>query len=221
MRSAAAEFLGTLLLVAAVVGSGIMGQYLAAGNDAIALLANTGATCAALFVLISVFGPISGAHFNPVVSAVLAARGQFPLARLPGYAAAQVAGGILGAVLANAMFALPLLQVAAKERFGPALWLSEVVATFVLLLAILGTAGANPRATPAAVALIIGAAYWFTASTSFANPAVTIARVFSDTFAGIAPAGVPPFIAAQAAGATFAALLWSWLEAGAIKAPDA
>ncbi len=195
-----AEALGTALLVATVVGSGIMAETLAAGNVAVALLANTIATGAMLFVLITMFGPISGAHFNPVVSGVFKLRGELSLGLLAAYCAMQIAGGIAGTLLAHAMFDLPLVQVSLHERTGLSQWLSEAVATFALVLTILGTLHARPSAVPASVALVIVAGYWFTASTSFANPAVTIARAFSDTFAGIAPRDVAGFIAAQVIG---------------------
>jgi glycerol uptake facilitator-like aquaporin len=203
-RALAAEALGAALLVTAVIGSGIMGERLAGGNDAVALLANTGATAAALYVLIALLGPISGAHFNPVVTVVLWARGDVAARAVLPYGAAQVAGAAAGAMLANAMFALPLVTAAATARSGTALWLSEIVATFTLVLVILGLSKTRPAAIPAAVALTIAAAYWFTASTSFANPAVTLARSLSDTFAGIDPRHVPAFVVAQAVGGALA-----------------
>ena len=203
-----AEALGTALLVATVVGSGIMAETLAGGNIALALLGNTIATGAMLFVLITIFGPVSGAHFNPVVSGVFVLRRELSLGLLVAYGAAQIAGGVAGTLLAHAMFDQPLLQLSAHVRTGPAQWLSEAVATFALVLTILGTLRAKPAAVPASVALVIVAGYWFTASTSFANPAVTIARALSDTFAGIAPADVAAFIAAQTAGG-----LTAWLVA--------
>lgn len=204
----AAEALGTAILVATVVGSGIMAETLAAGNIGIALLANTIATGAILFVLITMFGPVSGAHFNPVVSLVFALRRDLRAGELAAFVLVQIAGGIAGTLLAHAMFDQPLLQFSAHVRTGPSQWLSEVVATFALVLTILGTLRAKPDAVPASVALVIVAGYWFTASTSFANPAVTIARTLSDTFAGIAPANAPLFIAAQVIGA-----LTAWLVA--------
>ncbi len=207
----AAEGLGTALLVAVVVGSGIMGARLADGNPAVALLANAIATGAGLFVLISIFGPISGAHFNPVVSAAFAFRRDLPWPALPGYMAAQVAGGCLGAALANAMFDLPILEVSTHLRAGPSQALSEAVATFGLLLTIFAVLRFRPLATPAAVGLYITSAYWFTASTAFANPAVTIARTLTDTFAGIAPASAPAFIVAQVVGTIAALALIPWL----------
>lgn len=200
-RLVAAECLGTALLVATVVGSGIMAQALSAPSLGVALLGNTIATAGMLYVLITVFGPVSGAHFNPAVSLVFAARGQLAWRSLAPYVAAQVAGGLAGTVLAHAMFALPLVQFSTHARSGPPQWLSEFTATFSLVLAILGTLRARPEAVPTAVALVITAGYWFTASTSFANPAVTLARALSDTFSGIAPADAPAFIAAQLAGA--------------------
>ena len=204
----AAEMLGTAILVATVIGSGIMAEAMAGGNVALALLANTIATGAILFVLITVFGPVSGAHFNPVVSLVFVLRRELEGRELAAYTAAQIVGGLVGTLLAHAMFELPLLQMSAHTRTGPAQWLSEAVATFALLLTILGTLRARPEAVPVSVALVIVAGYWFTASTSFANPAVTIARAFTDTFAGIAPANAPLFIAAQIIGG-----LSAWLVA--------
>ena len=206
-----AEALGTALLLAVVVGSGIMGQRLSGGNDALALLGNTLATGAGLVVLITVFGPISGAHFNPAVTLVFALRRELTARLALAYVAAQVAGAVLGVWAAHAMFAEPILQVSAKLRDGPSQAWSEFVATFGLILTILGTLKARPEATPMAVGLYITAAYWFTASTSFANPAVTVARSLSDTFAGIAPASAPTFIAAQLGGALIAAALGHWL----------
>jgi glycerol uptake facilitator-like aquaporin len=197
----AAEWLGTLLLVAIVVGSGVMAERLADGNTAIALLANTAATVAGLYVLIGLFAPISGAHLNPLVSVVEALGGRLAWGQVPGYLVAQIAGGCAGAVLAHAMFGLPLLQWGTAVRSGPGLWLAEAVATFGLLLVVLRSPA---ELVAARVAAFIGAAYWFTASTSFANPAVTLGRMLSDTFAGIAPQSVGAFIAAQAAGAGLA-----------------
>lgn len=210
-RSIVAEALGTALLLAIVVGSGIMGDRLAGGNDAIALLANSLATGAGLYVLILVFGPVSGAHFNPAVSLVFALRGEIGARMALAYAAGQAAGAVLGVWAAHAMFAEPLLQVSSKPRDGLALAFAEFVATFGLIATILGTARARPDAVPAAVGLYIMAAYWFTASTSFANPAVTIARSLTDSFAGIAPGSVPAFIAAQFAGGLTAVWLCRWL----------
>ncbi len=201
----AAEFTGTALLVATVVGSGIMAETLAAGNLAVALLGNTVATGAMLFVLITVFGPVSGAQFNPAVTAVFALRGDMTWREGAGHMAMQLVGGVTGTLLAHAMFEQPLMQMAAHVRSGPGQWLSEAVATFVLVLTILGTIRHRPEAVAGTVALAIVAGYWFTASTSFANPAVTIARMLSDTFSGIAPADVPAFIGGQIAGAFLAA----------------
>lgn len=198
----AAEAMGSLLLAATVIGSGVMAQRLAAGNAAIALLANTAATVAVLAVLISLFAPVSGAHFNPAVSVIQAVRRRLPWQDAAAYALVQVLGCCLGAVLAHSMFDLPLLQTSLHVRAGVAQGLSEGVATFGLLLVVLG---GSDRDTPWMVAMWIGAAYWFTASTSFANPAITIARSLSDTFAGIRPRDVPVFILAQFLGA-FAAL---------------
>jgi glycerol uptake facilitator-like aquaporin len=211
VRRLAAEALGAGLLLAIVIGSGIMGERLAGGNVAIALLGNTLATGAGLVVLIQVFGPVSGAHFNPAVTLVFAMRRELSARLALAYACAQIIGAVLGVLAAHAMFAEPILQVSTKLRDGPAQAFSEFVATFGLLATILGTARFRPEATPYAVGLYITAAYWFTASTSFANPTVTLARSLSDTFAGIAPASVAPFIAAQAAGALAAWLVFGWL----------
>jgi len=210
-RRLAAEALGTALLLAVVVGSGVMGERLAGGNVAIALMGNTLATGAGLVVLITVFGPISGAHFNPAVSLIFALKRELSPGRAGAYALAQVVGAILGVFAAHAMFGLPILEVSAKLRDGPAQAFSEFVATFGLVGTILGALAVAPRATPAMVGLYITAAYWFTASTSFANPAVTLARSLSDTFAGVAPASAPAFIAAQFAGALAGLWVFSWL----------
>ena len=199
-----AECLGTCALLCAVIGSGIMAERLAGGNVAVALLANTFATVFALWVLIELLGPLSGAHFNPAVSLVMAWRKELPRQRLAGYVLAQLLGAALGAWLAHAMFELPLLQWSAKVRTGPAQWLAEAVATGGLLLVILR---APVGKTPALVAAYIGAAYWFTASTSFANPAAVFGRMMSDSFAGIAPQDAPGFVVAQLAGAFGGALL--------------
>jgi glycerol uptake facilitator-like aquaporin len=207
----AAEFLGTAFLVAAVVGSGIMGERLAGGNVAIALLANTIATGAALLAMILTFGSISGAHFNPAVTLADAFHRRIPWREVPFYIAAQCTGGIAGTVVAHLMFGLPWYSLSTHPRHGGALVFSEFVATFGLLSVIWGCSYARPDATPFAVAAYITAAYWFTASTSFANPAVTLARALSNTFAGIAPADVALFIAAQLAGAFSATLLFRWL----------
>jgi glycerol uptake facilitator-like aquaporin len=211
LRRVAVEFVGTGFLVAAVVGSGIMGERLAGGNIAIALLANTLATGAALVALILMFLPISGAHFNPVVSIADASRGGMPWTDAALYVAAQICGGILGTACADIMFALPAFSVSHHARAGGAQWFSEFVATFGLLLVIRLCARFALEWIPFAVASYITAAYWFTASTSFANPAVTIARALSDTFAGIRPADVPAFIAAQLAGGMAAVAFSEWL----------
>lgn len=193
-----AEALGTALLLAIVIGSGIMAERLAGGNLALALLANTLATVWGLYVLIEVFGPVSGAHFNPAVSAVMALRGELPASALLPYAGAQLLGAMLGAWLANAMFELPVLQLSSHVRSGTGQWLAEVVATAGLLLVILRAPAGKASSL---VAGYIGAAYWFTASTSFANPAAAFGRMFSDSFAGIAPASAPGFMLAELAGA--------------------
>jgi len=198
-----AEGLGTALLLAVVIGSGIMGQRLCGGNVAVALLANTLATVGGLYVLIEVFGPVSGAHFNPAVSLVMACRRELRWALVPGYVVAQLVGAMLGAWLAHAMFDMSILQFSSRIRSGEGQWIAEGVATFGLLLVILRA----PRARVAAMAAAyIGAAYWFTASTSFANPAAAFGRMFSDSFAGIAPASVPAFVLAELAGAALALL---------------
>ena len=206
-----AEFIGTAFLLATVVGSGIMAEQLAGGNVAIALLGNTIPTGAILVVLITMLGPISGAHFNPAVSLVFALRGE--LAWLQGgfYVAMQIAGGIIGVWAAHMMFDDSLLQFSSKVRSGPSQWFAEGVATFGLVFTILATLRAKPDAVAMAVGLYITAAYWFTASTSFANPAVTIARGFSDTFAGIRPMDVPAFVVAQLVAAVIAWLVCRWL----------
>ena len=213
-RRLVAEALGTALLLAVVIGSGVMGERLSGGNAALALLGNTLATGAALVVLITVFGPISGAHFNPVVSLAFALRRELTWPTFSAFVAAQVVGAVLGVFAAHAMFDLPILQISTKLRDGPAQAFAEVVATFGLLATILGTVRFRPEATPTAVGLYITAAYWFTASTSFAKPAVTIARSLSNTFAGIAPASAPAFIAAQALGALIAVRTFGWLLKG-------
>lgn len=221
VRRLAAEALGTALLLAVVVGSGIMGERLAGGNDAIALLGNTLATGAALVVLITVFGPLSGAHFNPAVTLVFALRREIAWGLAAGYVAAQATGAVLGVWAAHAMFAEPIWQLSTKLRDGPAQALSEAVATFGLVGVILGSLRFRPEATPMMVGLYITAGYWFTASTSFANPAVTVARSLSDTFAGIAPSSAPAFIAAQLVGALAAAGLFGWLLGGPVRGrPD-
>ena len=210
-RRLVAEGLGSAFLLAAVVGSGIMGERLCGGNVAIALLANTLATGAALVVLIAIFGPISGAHFNPAVSLAFAWRGELPWSVAAGFIAAQIAGAIAGVWAAHLMFELPVWQFSITARTGRGQWMAEAVATFGLLLTIFGCAARTPAAVPYAVGLYITSAYWFTASTSFANPAVTIARSLSDTFAGIAPSGVMGFVAAQLAGMGVAILVGRWL----------
>lgn len=196
-----AEFLGTALLLAVVIGSGVMAERLAGGHAAVALLANTLATVGGLYVLIELLAPVSGAHFNPAVSLVMALRGELPRGAVLPYIAAQLAGAVAGAWLAHAMFELPLLQVASRLRSGGGQWLAEGVATCGLLLVVLR---APPSRVAAMAAAYIGAAYWFTASTSFANPAAVLGRMLSDTFAGIAPASAPAFVAAQLAGAALA-----------------
>jgi len=199
-----AEYLATLLLLAAVIGSGVMGERLGGGNAAVVLLANTLATMAALYVLVDLFGPLSGAHMNPLVSAVLALRGEFDAALLMPYVGAQLAGAACGAWLVHAMFGLPFLQWSQHAREGAGQWLGEIVATAGLLLVVLRA----PRARIAALlAAWIGAAYWFTASTSFANPAATFGRMLSDSFSGIAPRSVPSFLAAQIVGAVLGSAL--------------
>ena len=210
-QRAAAEGLGTAFLLAAVVGSGIMAERLAGGNGALALLGNTLPTGAMLTVLILVFGPISGAHFNPTVSLAFALRGEldWPVAAV--YVLCQVSGAVVGVCAAHVMFELPIWQLSTTVRSGPGQFVAEIVATFGLLLTILACAARTPAATPYAVGLYITAAYWFTASTSFANPAVTVARSFSNTFAGIAGAGVFAFILAQSLGMIAALIVGWWL----------
>jgi glycerol uptake facilitator-like aquaporin len=210
-RRLGAEFLGTAFLLAAVVGSGIMAERLAGGNVAIALLGNTLPTGAILVVLITMLGPISGAHFNPAVTAVFHLRGDIGLRESALYVAAQITGGIAGVLAAHLMFDETVFQLSLKLREGPSQWFAEWVATFGLLVTILLTLRAREAAVPMAVGLYITAAYWFTASTSFANPAVTIARGFSDTFAGIRPENVPAFIVAQMLGAVAALYVCRWL----------
>lgn len=200
-RKLIAELLGTALLLAVVIGSGVMAERLSGGNVAIALLANTLATVGGLYVLIEVFGPVSGAHFNPAVSAVMAWRGELPTLALLPYIAAQLIGALLGAWLAHAMFDMSMLQLSTKLRDGTGQWIAEGVATFGLLLVILRAPAGR---APAMVAAYIGAAYWFTASTSFANPAAVFGRMFSDSFAGIAPSSAPGFVAAELLGAALA-----------------
>ncbi|HTT99611.1 MAG TPA: MIP/aquaporin family protein [Rhizomicrobium sp.] len=213
-RRLVAEGLGTAALLMAVVGSGIMGERLAGGNAAIALLANSVATGAALVVLITTLGPISGAHFNPAVTAFFALRREISLKLALGYAAVQCAGAIAGVWAAHAMFATPILEVSERLRDGPAQWWSEFVATFGLLATIAGAVRYAPQSAPTLVGLYITAAYWFTASTSFANPAVTLARMMTSSFAGIAPSSAPMFVVAQmiAVFAGFVALGWLFAE---------
>lgn len=199
-----AEFLATGLLLVTVVGSGIMAERLAGGNDAVALLANTLATVGGLYVLIEVFGSLSGAHMNPAVSAVMAARGELPKTLLPAYILVQLAGAVCGAFLANAMFDLPVLEFSEKERSGTGQWLGETVATAGLLLVVLRAPASRVAMM---VAAYIGAAYWFTSSTSFANPAAAFGRMFSDSFAGISPGDVPAFVVAQVIGAALGATI--------------
>ena len=210
-RRAVAELMGSAFLLAAVVGSGIMAQRLAGGNGALALLCNTLPTGAILAVLILIFGPVSGAHFNPVVTLAFALRRALPGRDALVYVAAQLAGAIAGAWIAHLMFELPLLQVAATARGGGGQWLAEAIATFGLVVTIFGCVAVARASVPYAVGLYITSAYWFTASTSFANPAVTVARALSDTFAGIAPGGVAAFILAQCAGALAATWFAIWL----------
>lgn len=210
-RRLTAEALGSALLTGTVIGSGILAARLAAGNDAIALLGNTVATAAMLYVLVSALGPISGAHFNPAVTLVMAIRREITVAPALGYVAAQIGGCFAGAVLAHAMFELPLIQLSVHARAGGAQALSEGVATFALMFAILCVSRWRPEAVPAAVALVIAAGYWWTASTSFANPAITIARAMSDTFAGVRPADAPSFIIAEFIGALAAAAVCGFL----------
>ncbi len=211
-RRLLAEAVGTTALLATVVGSGIMGTQLAAGNDAIALLANAAATAGVLYVAIVVLGPLSGAHFNPAVTLAMRLRGDLDTRATLAYVGVQCVAAIAGVVLAHAMFDLPLLQPGTHARTGAAQWLSEAIATCGLLLTLLLGLRARPTAIPALVAAYIFAAYWFTASTSFANPAVTLARALTQTFAGIRPIDAPGFIVAQLAGTALALLLAAWLE---------
>ena len=205
-----AEAIATALLLATVIGSGVMGETLAGGNTAIALLGNTLSTGAILVVLILSFGPVSGAHMNPAVSLAFFLRKQIPLVTLLAYIVAQLVGAVTGVALAHAMFDLPVVQVSEHVRSGPGQWISETVATFGLVFTVFAVLRTRPTAVCYAVGLYIAAAYWFTASTSFANPAVTIARSLSNTFAGIQPDGIGPFIAAQLVGALLATGLWTW-----------
>jgi glycerol uptake facilitator-like aquaporin len=212
-KACLAEALGTVILLATVVGSGIMAEQLSGGNLALALLGNTLPTGAMLVVLITVFAPVSGAHFNPVVSFAMCLTGNMPWSRLLPYSVCQVAGAIVGVLIAHAMFDLSIFQVATKMRFGQGQWIAETVATFGLLLTIFGVMRHNRAAIPLSVGLYIAAAYWFTASTSFANPAVTIARSLTNTFSGIAPVAVLPFIIAQTLGMLSSVALCRWLFA--------
>ncbi len=218
-RRLCAEGVGSLLLAATVIGSGIMAERLAGGNVAVALLANTGATVAVLATLIGTLGPVSGAHFNPAVSLIQVLRRNLSVRDASAYALVQIAGCVVGAVLAHAMFELPLIQASAHVRAGPAQWLSEIVATGGLVVVVLSCAG--PEVAAWRVAAWIGAAYWFTASTSFANPAITIGRALSDTFAGIRPADAPGFIAAQVVGALGGLYLGKLLFERATRAASA
>ena len=220
-RRLVAEGIGTALLVAVVVGSGIMGEQLADGNDAVALLGNTLATGAALVVLILIFGPVSGAHFNPVVSLSFALQGELRWRDLFAYLPVQIAGGIAGTLLAHVMFDQPLVQVSAHVRTGIGVWVGEVVASFALLATIIGCLRNAPQAVPYAVGLVIAAGYWFTSSTSFANPAVTIARSLTDSFSGIRPLDAPGFIAAQIVGAAAATVVMAWLLCAPKSRPTA
>ena len=210
-RNLMAEALGSFFLFATVIGSGIMAEQLSGGNIAVALLGNTLATGAMLFVLITMLGPISGAHFNPTVTLVMALRGDLRRTALAAYIPAQLAGGILGVWAAHLMFGLPIIQFSEHSRTGIGQWAGEFIATFGLILTILGTVRMRPTAVPSSVALYITAAYWFTSSTSFANPAITIARSLSNTFAGIAPVDVSGFVLAQLAGSLAAAGAARWL----------
>ena len=207
-----AEFLGTLFLLTTVVGSGVMAEGLAGGNTALALLGNTLATGAMLAVLITIFGPLSGAHFNPAVTLAFAIRNEISRGEASIFIVVQILGGVLGTWLAHAMFEIDWLQFSTHARTGPAQWLAEVVATFGLVMTILGTLRARPSAVAPMVGLYIAAAYWFTASTSFANPAVTIARSLTDTFSGIAPEHAPAFIAAQLVGAALATWTFRFID---------
>jgi glycerol uptake facilitator-like aquaporin len=219
-RRLVAEGLGTAMLLATVVGSGIMGEHLAGGNVAVALLANTLATGAGLVALILTFGPISGAHFNPAVTLADASQGGLAWREVPGYVVVQVLGAIAGVALANTMFGLPVVFASNHVRAGGAQLLSEFVATFGLLAVIWGVARARPAAVPFAVGAYITAAYWFTPSTSFANPAVTLARALTDTFAGIRPLDVPGFVVAQLLGAGAATALFRWLVPDLARVAD-
>ena len=218
-RRLTAEAIGTALLLASVVGSGIMGERLADGNVALALLGNTIATGAILVVIILMFANVSGAHFNPAVTVTFLLRREIGFGLAAAYIAVQVASALLGMWLAHAMFEEPIFQLGVKARTGPAQWLAEIVATFGLVATILATSRWRPQSVAYAVGLFISAGYWFTASTSFANPAVTVARAFTTTFSGIAVTDAPPFIAAQFVGAVLAAVLLGWLLRPAVETP--
>ncbi|MFV2002997.1 MAG: MIP/aquaporin family protein [Paracoccaceae bacterium] len=217
-----AEFLGTLFLLSAIVGSGIMAERLAGGNVAITLLANSISTGAMLVVLILMFGPISGAHFNPAVTLAFAIKKDIRGADAVLYVVAQIAGGVIGVMLANLMFELPLISASTTARGGTGQWIGEVVASFGLIATILACLKFRAGATPYAVGLYITSAFWFTSSTSFANPAVSVGRALSDSFAGIAPADVAAFVVMQLIGAVLAVLSFNWLlgDAGAVAAGD-
>ena len=210
-RRIAAEFIGTAMLLAIIVGSGIMGERLAGGNEALALLGNTIATGAGLVVLIHIFGPVSGAHFNPLVTLAGLLRRETRVRDALFYAAAQLGGAVFGVLAAHAMFAEAIVQTSTKARDGLPQGLAELIATFGLIGTIIGTQRHRPEVTPVAVGLYITAAYWFTASTSFANPAVTVARSLSNSFAGIAPASIALFVAGQLAGALTGIVFFGWL----------
>ena len=212
-RRLVAEFAGTMLLLATVIGSGIMAERLADGNLAVALLGNTIPTGAILYVLITIFGPVSGAHFNPAVTLAFLLRRDISFPRAAQFMFVQTFGAVCGAMLAHVMFEMPVLQLSQNIRSGPAQWVSEFTATFGLLTVIFGGLRWRPEAIPALVGLYITAAYWFTASTSFANPAVTFARAFTDSFSGILPADAPPFIIAQLAAAVVASFALRWMFA--------
>lgn len=213
-RRLAAELLGTALLLATVVGSGIMGERVAGGSVALALLGNTLATGAILMVLILIFAPVSGAHFNPAVTLAFVMRREISRPLALAYAAVQLAGGLLGVVTAHVMFAEPVVSASLNARTGAGQWLAEGVATFGLVATILGCLESRPAALPYAVGLFISAGYWFTSSTSFANPAVTVARTLTDSFSGIRPGDAPAFIAAELVGAVLATLFFRWLLSG-------
>ncbi len=220
-RAVTAELVGTAMLLIAIVGSGIMAQRLCAGNAGLALLANAVATAGALVALILAFAPVSGAHFNPVVTLADASRGGLAWRHVPGYVAAQLAGAVIGVAIADLTFALPAFAPSAHVRDGLGMFCSEVVATFGLVAVIWGVGRARPQAAPYAVAAYIAGAYWFTPSTSFANPAVTLARSLTDTFAGIRPNDVAPFVVAQCIGGACATGLFAWLGASREVATDA